>query len=69
MAFKRQVSVICKIIIDEFIEQVYSFIYLGYMICYGREVNNDNKFKKKNYLKITGIINKVLTLKENFKEN
>jgi hypothetical protein len=46
MVFKGQVSVICKIIIDnKVIEQVYSFIYLGYMICYGREVE-DNKFKK-----------------------
>lgn len=46
MVFKGQVSVICKIIIDnKVIEQVYSFIFLGYMIRYGREVE-DNKFKK-----------------------
>ena len=33
------------------------FNYLGNMMSYERELNNDNKLH--NYLKITGILNKV----------
>ena len=58
MAFKGRDPVRTKIAIDnKIIEQVNSFIYLGYMMFYEKELDIDNKLH--NYLKITGIINNV----------
>jgi hypothetical protein len=48
-----------KIVIDnKIIEQVNSFIYLGNMTSYKKELDIDNKLH--NYLKITGTLNNVL---------
>jgi hypothetical protein len=58
MPFKGRDPVRTEIVIDnKTIEKVKSFNHLGSMISYGRELDIDNKLN--NYLKITGILNKV----------
>ena len=59
MTFKGQDPVRSKIVIDnKIIVQVNSFNYLGNLISYEKEVDNDNKLNT--YLKIIGIINNML---------
>ena len=58
MAFKGRDPVRTKIIIDnKIIEQVNLFNYLGNMVSYEGELDIDSKIN--NFLKITGILNKV----------
>jgi len=58
MAFKGQDPVRTKIVINnKIIERVNMFNYLGNMISFEKELDIDNKLH--NYLKITGILNKV----------
>jgi hypothetical protein len=67
MAFKGRDLVRTRIVIDnKIIEQVNLFNYLGNMISYKKELDIDNTLH--NYLKITGILNKVFRTQETFKK-
>jgi hypothetical protein len=67
MAFTGQDPVRSKIVIDnKIIEQVNSFNYLRNLIFYEEEVDFDSKLN--NYLKITGIINSIVTRHKTLKK-
>jgi len=67
MAFKVRDPVRTKVVIDNKIrEQVNLFNYLGNMISYEGELDIDNKLN--NFLKITGILNKVFRPEEALKK-
>jgi len=58
MTYKGRDPVRTKIVIDyRIIEQINLFNYLGNMISYEGELDNDNKLNK--FLKIAGILNNV----------
>ena len=62
MAFKGRDRVRTKIVINnKIIEQVNLFNYLGNIISYEGELDIDNKLN--NFLKITGVLNNVLSHK------
>ena len=61
MAFKGKDAARSKIIVSEkIIEQVNNFRYLGVDMSYNRELDIQNKLNK--FLKITGLINRVLNV-------
>ena len=67
MAFKGGDPVGSKIVThNKIIEQVSSFNYLGNLISYEKEVDNDNKLNT--YLKIIGIINNMLRPQKTLKK-
>ena len=67
MAFKGRDPVRTKIVIDnKIIEQVNLFNCLGNMISYEGELDIDNKLN--NFLKITGVLNKVFRPQKTLKK-